>query len=66
MKSSGIGTDLQMADWVIPVEERERLSEKVSGLWSRLDDIRDKLRAACEEVKGRYSDAFASQGDFMD
>lgn len=66
VKSSGIGTDLQMADWVIPVEERERLSEKVSGLWSRLDDIRDKLRAACEEVKGRYSDAFASQGDFMD
>lgn len=44
VKSQGIGRDLGMEQWVLPVEEGERLPALAAALWRRLDETRAALR----------------------
>lgn len=46
VKSRGIGLDLGMERWVIPVEDSKTLSERAAALWECRSQIRARLRKA--------------------
>lgn len=48
VKSVGIGQDLNMADWVIPLEDGMKLPEKAMQLWNERVEVRELLRRQCD------------------
>ena len=66
VKSRGIGLDLGMERWVIPVEDSEKLSERAAELWECRSQIRayllETLDGLCRSGKFVYGGLFADSG----
>lgn len=57
IKSQGIGTDLGMARWVLPIEDSGKLETLTSDLWEERANIRVALQKRYQEILGQYTNA---------
>jgi len=55
IKSQGIGTDMGMERWVLPMESSQKLLSMVSELWRAKDDVRSILRGQQEKTMEQYA-----------
>lgn len=55
VKAQGIGKDLGMERWTIPVEDAERLPGLAEALWERRREVRGRLLQRQKDITARYA-----------
>jgi len=57
IKSQGIGMDMGMERWVLPIEDSRKLLPTVSKLWREKDEVRSMLQGQQEKATEQYAQA---------
>lgn len=65
VKSQGIGTDLGMTRWVLPMEDSRKLESLTAALWEERASVRTALQERRQEILGQYINGAENIKNFL-